>query len=52
MKNQIDNLSKNEVNLKEVKKSEYNNSGYMIISRLEANDTNKGIGYYAVSSFQ
>jgi hypothetical protein len=52
MKNQTDSLSKNEINLKEVKKSEYNNSGYMILSRLEANDTIKGIAYYAVSSFQ
>ncbi len=52
MKNQITDLPENDTDIKETKKSENNNTGYQILTKLDANDRSRGLSLFAVSTFQ
>jgi hypothetical protein len=52
MKNQITDLPENDTDTKETKKSENNNAGFQILTKLEANDTSRELSYFAVYTFQ
>ena len=52
MKNQIIDLPENDTDIKETKKSENNNKGYQILTKLDANYRSRGLSYFAGYTFQ